>query len=140
MINLLWHSDDLKLGWNLGNVTNVWTSISERNLYFRTSYLIRTSLEPARTMLSESARTLMIQMFNLEELWSIYYGICEELYTWFAHIAFNLEDDLKLGWNLGNMTNVWTSISERNLYFLYLIRTSLETARTCFQNVQELWW
>ena len=46
MINLLWLSDDLKLGWNLGNVTNVWTSISERNLSFR--YLIRTSLEPAR--------------------------------------------------------------------------------------------
>ena len=49
-------------------------------------------------------------------------------------------DDLKLGWNLGNVTNVWTSISERNLYFLYLIRTSLEPARTCFQNLQELWW
>ena len=49
-------------------------------------------------------------------------------------------DDLKLGWNLGNVTNVWTSISERNLNFLYLIRTSSEPARTCFQNVQELWW
>ena len=57
MINLLWHSDDLKLGWNLGNVTNVWTSISERNLYIL--YLIRTSLEPARTQLSESARILI---------------------------------------------------------------------------------
>ena len=38
MINLLWHSDDLKLGWNLGNVTNVCTSISERNLYFDTLF------------------------------------------------------------------------------------------------------
>ena len=35
--------------------------------------LIRTSLEPARTQLSEPARIFMIA-FNLEELWSIYYG------------------------------------------------------------------
>ena len=71
MINLLWHSDDLKLGWNLGNVTNVWTSISERNLFLRD--LIRTLFEPAITQLLESARILIIA-FNLEELWSIYYG------------------------------------------------------------------
>ena len=69
MINLLWHSDDLKLGWNLGNVTNVWMSISERNLYIL--YLIRTSLEPARTQLSESARIFMIA-FNLEE-WALWW-------------------------------------------------------------------
>ena len=72
MCNLLWHSDDLKLGWNLGSVTNVWTSNSERNLYFR--YLIRTVFKPAITQLLEPARIFIIA-FNLEELWSIYLAL-----------------------------------------------------------------
>ena len=78
MINLLWHSDDLKLGWNLGNVTNVWMSISERNLYIL--YLISTSLEPARTQLSESARIFMIA-FTMVLWWfevRLKFGKCDK--------------------------------------------------------------
>ena len=85
MINLLWHSDDLKLGWNLGNVTNVWTSISERNLYIR--YLIRTLFEPA--IISEA---------YLEELWTIYDTLIRKL-GWnlnFHHTYISLEPERTL--------------------------------------------
>ena len=114
--------DDLKLGWNLGNVTNVWTSISERNLYFL--YLIRTSNWNSSRTIFRICKNFMIALMS-------------KSYDQFTMALF---DDLKLGWNLGNVTNVWTSISERNLYFLYLIRTSLEQARTSLQNLQEFSW
>ena len=130
MCNLLWHSDDLKLGWNLGSVTNVWTSNSERNLYFR--YLIRTVFKPAITQLLESARIFIIA-FNLEELWSIYLAL-----WWF-------EVRLKFG-KCDKCLNVnFRTKSKLSILYSHIVGTGkdqfLESARILMIefNLEELW-
>ena len=130
MINLLWHSDDLKLGWNLGNVTNVCTSISERNLYFL--YLIRTLLEPERTSFQ-----------NLQELW--WYNLISKSYDQFTMAFWWFEVRLKFGKCDKCLYVNFRTKSILSILDSHIVRTGKdqlsESARTLMIafNLEELW-